>query len=113
MTNAFTSPEIALLLSRVPEFNVPLQTELREEESELGAFQAVSLLARWVLERLRESPGDDAARRTFDAVEELLNHDGLQLASELAVDFVEGVWEDRTALTLMGGRTRELAEPSR
>lgn len=110
--DALTSPEIALLRSRVPEFDRALQDELRKEDGQVGPFQAASILSDWVLGRLRESPDDDAARRTFGAVEELITDNNFQLGSALAAEIIEGVWKSRVALALMGPRTRERAEPT-
>ena len=40
-----------MLRSSVPEFEPVFQDELREGDGELGAFQAVSVLADWVRSR--------------------------------------------------------------
>lgn len=109
--DALNSHEVCLIRRCVPEFEDAFSEELREEDGEMGAFQAVSVLADWVADRLRRSPDDDAARRTFDAVEQLITDEQLQLGDALAAEFIEGIWDVPTAEALMGPRTRERARP--
>lgn len=103
---ATASPEVALLRKQVPEFEKLFQEELRADD-EVGAFEAVSLLATWVCERLEMSSDEDAVRRAFDAIEHLIADRRFQLGDALAAEFIEATWNCPGAERLRGHRTRE------
>lgn len=109
-THAVTSSEVAIVRQNVPEFEPVFQDELREEDGEMGAFQAMSLLADWVRERLGVAPGD-AARRAFDTIEQLVTEEQYKLGDALAAEFIEAIWDHPGADALMGPMTRQRARP--
>jgi hypothetical protein len=110
--DAVRSPEVSAVRENVPEFEPAFQDELLAEDGELGAFQAMSLLADWTRDRLADSPEDAAARRVFDTVEQLITDERYPLGDALAAEFIEGIWDHPAAEALMGPRTRERARPS-
>jgi hypothetical protein len=69
---------------------------------ELGAFQATSLFARWVGERIHGGDSGDASRRAFQAVEDLITFRDVELGDELAAEFIEALWNAPDAHALMG-----------
>lgn len=93
----------------VPEFEDAFQEELPDEDGELRAFQAMSLFARWVAERVRETGADDATRCAFQAIEDLIADPQIELGDALAAEFVEALWSDPGVVELMGTRTRARA----
>lgn len=103
---ATSSPEIALLREAIPEFEEVFQVEVQADE-EVGAFEAVSLLATWVCERLQTSSGEDAVRRAFEVVERLIAERRFQLGDALAAEFIEVTWNCAGAERFWGPRTRE------
>jgi hypothetical protein len=110
--DAVRSEAIAAVRAAVPEFEDAFQAELREEEGQLGSFQAMSVFARWTLERLQSDPGSDAVPRAFQVVERLIADNTLELGDALAGEFIEIVWDVPAAVELMGELTRERAEPT-
>lgn len=110
--DATSSPEVSMVRREVPEFESTFQEELRDEDGEMGPFQAVSLLADWVREKLRAAPDDDAVRRTFSVVESWITEERFPLGDALAAEFIEGIWEEPAAKALMGPRARERARPT-
>ena len=60
---------------------------------------------------LGAKPDDDAARRTFDAVERLITDADYTLGDPLAAEFIEVVWDHPHAASLMGDATRQRARP--
>jgi hypothetical protein len=109
--DAGSSPEVTKVRENVPEFESAFQEELRAEDGEMGPFQAMSLLAEWTRERLRNAPDDEPARRAFDAVEQLITDEQLHMGDALAAEFIEGIWDHPDADELMGPKTRERAQP--
>ena len=109
--DALGSPEVSLLRRRVPEFESTFQDEVREEDGELGAFQAMSILGDWVRDRLDAGRDDDAVQRAFDAVEAIITDDRYPLGDALAAEFIEAVWDHPQAVALMGSTTRKRAQP--
>ncbi len=109
--DALMSSEVSKVRENVPEFEPAFQEEVRAENGAVGAFQAMSLLARWTRERLSNSPDDGAAHRAFDAVEQLITDERHKLGDALAAEFIEGIWDHPGAEALMGPRTRERAQP--
>jgi hypothetical protein len=108
--NATASPEVSLIRREVPEFEPTFQEELREEYGALGSFQAVSVLAEWVCERVEDGTGDDAVRRAFNAIEQLIADHRFALGDALAAEFIEATWDHPAAREHMGPMTRERAE---
>ncbi len=111
--DAVTSPEVSMVRREVPEFERAFQWEPNEERGEMGPFQAMSLLADWVAERLASAPDDDAARRAFDSVEKLITDHEYHLGDALAAEFIEGIWHLPQAGPLMGPGTRQRARGGR
>ena len=109
--DASGSAEVRLLRRSVPEFEPTFQDELRAEDGELGAFQAVSVLADWVRDRLDGDTDGDAVQRAFDAVERLISDDDYPLGDALAAEFIEVVWDHPQAPARMGAATRARAQP--
>lgn len=109
--DALGSAEVSLLRQSVPEFEPVFQEELDAEDGELGAFQAVSVLADWVRDRLDRHADDDAVDRAFGAVERLITDDEYPLGDALATEFIEVVWDHPDARAHMGAATRERAQP--
>lgn len=112
MLEAVKNGGISKIREAVPEFEATFQEELRAEDGELGAFQATSLFARWVGERIHGGDSDDASRRAFQAVEDLITDRDVELGDELAAEFIEALWNAPDAHALMGPRTRERASAS-
>lgn len=108
---ASESAEVHLLRHSVPEFEPIFQNELLAEDGGLGAFQAVSVLADWVRERLDGDTEGDAVQRAFDAVERLITDDQYPLGDALAAEFIEAIWDHPLAAGRMGPRTRARAQP--
>jgi hypothetical protein len=93
------SPEMALVLRALPQFDDLLQ-QRTVIEPEMGPFEAMSLLADWVVARVG-SPTQDVLQ-ALDAVEELAGHSELQLAHELVVEFIEATRNVVDVQALMG-----------
>lgn len=110
--DAVVSLELGLVRREVPEFERVFQGELREEDGQLGAFQAFSLLADWVRDRLEDGTDEDAVMRTFAAIERLVTDEGFPLGDALAAEFIEAIWDHPSANERMGPTTRERARPS-
>lgn len=111
--DAVGSPEVGLIRRDVPEFESVFQQELCEEDGELGAFQALSVLADWVCDRLANGGEEDAVRRVFAAVERLIADDGFPLGDALAAEFIEVIWDYPGAVEWMGAKTRDRARQTR
>lgn len=109
MGDALRSAEISLIRHAVPEFEPRFQLELREEEGELGSFQAMSVFAEWVLERLDVAPGAPDTFRAFAAVEAIAVS-SFPLGRPLAAEFVEAVWSRPGAVLRLGEATRAYLE---
>jgi len=104
-------PEITFVRDQVPEFEPAFQEELRLEEGEMDPFQAMSLLARWVVGQLGASNEIPASvRRAFAAVERVYADHAFRLGGDLGVEFLEAICQHRTgrvaALDHMGQRVR-------
>jgi hypothetical protein len=110
--DAVDSPAMRWVRDSVPEFEDAFQDELRQEDGELGVFQAMSRLAEWVEDRLEKDGHDEAAQRAFDIVERLITDRDIQLGDDLAAEFIEATWDNPQARALMGPRTRERATPT-
>lgn len=110
---AADSEAISLIRRSVPEFEPRFREALNEEDGELGVFQAMSVFATWILERLQREPCDDATQRGFSAVERLITDRTIELGDAVAAEFIEHVWTDPQAVGLMGPRTRARASPRR
>jgi len=111
--DALRASEVTMVRRNVPEFEPAFQEELRAEEGELGAFQAMSLLAEWTRERLNSGRDDAAVRRAFETIEDLITDPRHQLGDALAAEFIEGIWDCPGVEALMGPSTRERAQPKR
>lgn len=107
MLEAGRNPVIARIREAVPEFEDSFQEALRDEDGELGPFQAMSLFAQWVVERVHRTGPDEVTRRAFQAVEELSAD--RRLDDEVVTEFIEALWNDSDATQLMGTKTRERA----
>lgn len=107
--DATASSEVGLIRREVPEFEPTFQEELRAEDGELGAFQAVSLLAEWVRGHVDAGTEDDAVRRAFNAIEQLIVDQHFALGDALAAEFIEATWDHPAAREHMGPMTRERA----
>ncbi|CAM3776594.1 hypothetical protein NOMA109596_10320 [Nocardioides marinus] len=105
VTSAVGSPVVAMLRTQVPAFEATFQVHLVEEENELGAFQAVSVFAAWLANRLTESPEAADVRRGFRVVEDVAVGD-YPLGHELVTEFVEALADYPQAVERMGPETR-------
>lgn len=93
----------------VPEFEPIFGEELELEEGEMGAFQAVSLLADWTSRAISDSSMRDVVQRVFATVESWITDGRFPLGDALAAEFIEGICRAGGAKEFMGPRTRERA----
>lgn len=105
VASAIGSPVVTLLRTQVPAFEATFQRLLIEEENEMGAFQAVSVFADWLANRLGESPEAVEVRRGFQVIEDVAGSD-YPLGRELVREFVEALADDPEAVNRMGPETR-------
>lgn len=107
--DAVNSPAISRIRAAIPEFEDTFQEELREEDGELGPFQAMSLFARWVADRVRAGHEGDVPSRALKAIEQLIEDQTVELGDALAAEFIEQAIDEPRVVELMGPRTRERA----
>ena len=103
--SAVNSPVIVAIRSRVPEFDGAFLRALDDEEDEMGAFQAMSVLAEWVEDRIEHSPQSLDALPAFAAVEEIASSSEYPMGRELVTEFVEALADSPRAIALMGPET--------
>jgi hypothetical protein len=88
----------------VPEFDEPFQRELDAEGPAMGAFQAMSVFAGWLADRIETSPEDSDVQRAFRVVEEVASSD-YPMGRSLVTEFVEALRDNPRAVALMGSET--------
>jgi hypothetical protein len=108
LASAIGSPVVTTLRSQVPEFEGTFQRELDAEGQEMGAFQAMSVFAGWLADRIEESPEDPDVQRAFRVVEEVASGD-YPMGRSLVTEFVEALQDNPRAVGLMGSETRRFA----
>ena len=104
--SATGSAVLATIRARVPEFEETFQTELRAEDGEMGAFQAMSVFASWLNRQVQESPASPTVQRAFGAVEEIASRGDYPMGPSLVTEFVEALSDSSRAASLMGPNTR-------
>lgn len=105
LASAVGSPVVAAIRSRVPEFDGAFLRALAAEEGEMGAFQAMSLLAEWVADRIERSPHSLDALPAFAVVEEIASSSEYPMGRALVTEFVEALADSPRAIALMGAET--------
>jgi hypothetical protein len=103
--SAVASPVVAAIRSRVPDFDAAFLRALDDEEGEMGAFQAMSVLAEWVEDRIQHSPQSLDALPAFAAVEEIASSSEYPMGRALVTEFVEALGDSPRAIALMGAET--------
>jgi hypothetical protein len=104
--SAAGSPVIAAIRSQVPEFEEAFQAELGAEGPDMGAFQAMSVFATWLRERIDQSSEGPDVQRAFRAVEEIASGDSdYPMGRALVTEFVEALTDHARAVRLMGPET--------
>jgi len=78
-------------------------------KGEIGSFQAMSIFAEWVLDRLEVAPDAADTLRPFAAVEEVAASSS-PLGRPLVTGFVDAVWSRADAVGGMGESTRAYLE---
>jgi hypothetical protein len=72
----------------------------------MGAFQAVSLFATWLMNRLDQSSLAPDVRHAFRVIEEIAANDSAYpLGRALVTEFVESLADHARAVRLMGPET--------
>ena len=102
--SAIGSPVLATIRSQMPEFEETFQRELDAEGAEMGAFQAMSVFAGWVAERVEASAEEPDVQRAFRVVEEVVSSD-YPMRRELVTEFVEALRGNQRAVAMMGSET--------
>jgi hypothetical protein len=104
--SAVGSPVVAAVRSQVPEFEEAFQAELDAEGPEMGAFQAMSVFATWLRERIDQSSEGPDVHRAFRVVEEIAsNESGYPMGRALVTEFVEALTDHARAVPLKGPET--------
>lgn len=103
--SAVGSPVIAAIRSQVPEFDEAFLRALETDEGQMGAFQAMSVFAEWVEDRLEHSPQSPEVLRAFTAVEEIASSSQYPMGRALVTEFVEALTNHPRAVLLMGPET--------
>ena len=103
--SAVGSPVVTAIRSQVPEFEEVFVRELGAESGEMGAFQAMSVFAEWLGERIEQSPAGPDVLRAFQTVEGIASSSDYPLVRALVAEFVEVLWANPRAVPLMGPAT--------
>lgn len=101
---AMGSPVIVTIRNQVPEFEEVFRQELDVEGPEMGAFQAISVFADWLEDRIQRSPESPDVRRAFRVVEEVASG-SFPMGGPLVTEFVEALRDNPRAVSLMGPET--------
>jgi len=107
--SAVGAPVVKTIRERVPEFEQAFQEALNDEGPDMGAFQAMSVFAGWLAERIEASPENSVEQQAFAVIEEVASSADYPMGRSLVTEFVGALRDNPRAVALMGPATVRFA----